>query len=193
VKRYYPHVMATVAVFIALGGGAYAVSVANRAKLADNALRLGGIPAHSYRQDFFSGENTATVKLRPGQRTTLIRGRLFNSGRRGAGFVSVSNVSLVNPGPDPVEATFLLLLNGHQEPGPFVTTINPGASLSVPTVFALDPKCKKCTLLDLGNNDVQLVGEVSNKGELVVDNGSMFALRPIVIPPGRSSCCDSAG
>ncbi len=191
-RKHYSHVMSTLAVFIALGGGAYAVTFVKRAKLADNSLRLGGVPARSYRQDFFGGFNTHPAKVRS-QATPLISGRLFNSGHNRAGFLASSDVSVANPGPDPVDLTLLLLLNGHREPGSFVTTISPGASLSVPAIFAEDFKsCKAPCRLNLGNNEVQLLGEASNKGELVVQSSSLFALRPIVIPPGRSSCCTTS-
>src|SRR5690242_3491568 len=37
VKRQYSNVMSTLALFIAIGGGAYAATVVDRAKVADNA------------------------------------------------------------------------------------------------------------------------------------------------------------
>jgi hypothetical protein len=186
-KRYYSHVMSTLALFVALGGGAYAATMV---KTANNALHLGGVPARSFDQDVMEGTNANNVKLsNPSGPTQIVTGKLFNSGRAGAAFTTFGDVNVENPGSEPVNFTLLLSLNNKTEPFTFTSTINPGSRLSVPAFFAFEPKCKKCGLLNLGNNEVQLLGEVTGKGELVVSDSSIFALRPIVIPPGRSFCC----
>lgn len=184
-KKYYPHVMSTLAVFVALGGGAYAATVAT----ANNALHLGGVPAKSFRQDVVGGLNTSTAKVLPGKPTPVVGATLHNSHRQGDGFTSISGVTINNPGPDPAEVKFLLLLNGKQEPGSFTTTIDAGATQTVPAIFAFEPKCKKCFLLNLGNNDVQLVAQTQGKSTLVIEDSSLFALRPLVVPPMTPAAC----
>jgi hypothetical protein len=181
--------MSTLAVFIALGGGAYAAAVVSRAKVANNALRLGGVPARQYHQDVMAGVNTNTITLTSSNPQPVITGKLYNSSRGKAGFTSLGNVNVVNPGPDPEELTLLLRLNNRQEPISFTNTIAPGTRQTVPAIFAFEPKCKKCGLLNFGNNDVQLLARAQGKGQLTVEDSSIFALRPIVIPPGRSACC----
>lgn len=190
-KKYYPHVISTLALFAAMGGGAYAATVVSRAKVADNALRLGGVLAHRYHQDQVGGMNPHAIKLESANPTPLIGATLFNSGSRNAGFMSLNSTTVENPGDSPVNLILSLSVNGKQEPGSFSSTVNPGQSLTVPAIFAFEGKCKKCGLLNLGNNEVQLLGQVSNKGELIVENTSADDLRPIVIPPSGSSCCNT--
>ena len=156
--KRYSNVMATISVFIALGGGAYAATVVGRAKVADNALRLGGVAAKSYDQAAMGGLNTTKTSLPNKGTTPLIEGTLFNSGRAGAGFMTQADVNVTNNAGEPATLTLLLALNHKVEAGEFTATIQPGSSLSVPALFAYEPKCKKCGGLTIGNNEVQLLG-----------------------------------
>lgn len=169
--------IASVALFVALGGTAAAVSGG-----------LGGYPASDYRQNTSATLLTNQITLKQANTfKSLLSETLFNSGSKNSPWLASSDVSLTNSDKtEPMMVTFRLSLNNHLQPETYSETVPPAGTISVPSQFSYDKGCKKCGGLLVGNNRVILLARASGAGDLIVSSASLTALRPIVVPPGRS-------
>jgi hypothetical protein len=84
----YANVMATIALFVALGGGAYAASVAKKNSVTSKSVRNGSIQGIDVGKDTLTGDNIneGTLNVLPTcpSGTTKAAGICFESSERGA-------------------------------------------------------------------------------------------------------------
>ena len=87
-KLTYANVMATIAVFMVLGGGAYAATAAKKNTVTSKSVRNGSIQGVDVGKDTLTGNNinesTLTVLPTCPSGTTKAAGICFESGERGA-------------------------------------------------------------------------------------------------------------
>ena len=133
----YANVTSTVALVIALTGGtAYAASaIVDRAKLANNALALGGFNAARYRQDVSSATSTAQVAVSPGNWVTVLAWK-FTTHRPGYILV-LDQLTADDTGKTAGTAEVRLVLNGKPEGGVATYPIGPDCRPSPDTSTAM--------------------------------------------------------
>jgi len=162
----------------ALGGGtAYAATIVARAKLADNALALGGIPAAVYRQDFTEAASGSPVKLAAGGTFRTVLAWTFTSHARWPGpMVFFSQAAVADPGKLAGLLVLRLVVDGKSEVGQIIDSIGPG---DVQTVFGVIV----CNGMPGGRHVAELQARAAG-GELIIDRWTETGLRPLVAPPG---------
>ncbi len=173
----YANVMSTLAVVIVLGSGtAYAaVSIVDRARLANNSLALGGLPAKDYRQDVSTASSSTKVTAAPGKWVTVLAWKFTSHAPRPGPMTFLNQVTLTNAGKAPGQAQLRLVLNGKTEEG--ATAYQIGIT-GAQTIFGL----LVCNGMPAGVYAAQL--QVLATGtSLIINTSDEFALRPIVIPP----------
>ena len=178
-RATYANVMSTLAVVIMLGGGtAYATaSIVDRAKLANNALALGGIKAAGYQQDVSTSSSGKPVKAPAGIWVTVLAWKFTSHAPDPGPMLFLDQVTVTNPGKAPGQVEMRLVLNGKPEENTVVSPIGPGDPATVNGVIG-------CNAMPAGIYTARLQ-ILATGSTLIVDRSNEFALRPLVVPPTR--------
>ena len=171
----YANVMSTLAVVVMVSGGtAYAASaIVARAKLADNALALGGVKAADYRQDVSTAASSKAVTVPPGKWVTVLAWK-FTAHRAGP-MVFLAQATVTSTGKLPGQAQLRLVLNGKPEQGPITDPTGPAQTQTIAGFIS-------CDGMPAGRYSAQLQVQAT-AASLIVNTSNEFALRPLVVPP----------